>query len=156
MQNNEKKSELNIFLTSIPKVLSSKTSIIIFLLLFVYLVVFGIIGLLPALKVLEPSNTAQLILGNYTNVLSALGAVLSLLASVLVYINMFVLIANRQQIYRQPSIVWRKKLNNCQDKLLIQSNLFARLFFILRTRINRMAAKIALTAKLASIPFIDT
>ncbi|MFT8702710.1 conserved membrane hypothetical protein [Oenococcus oeni] len=77
MQNNEKKSELNIFLTSIPKVLSSKTSIIIFLLLFVYLVVFGIIGLLPALKVLEPSNTAQLILGNYTNVLSALGAAIA-------------------------------------------------------------------------------
>ncbi|MDN6968469.1 hypothetical protein FCS83_07880 [Oenococcus sp. UCMA 17063] len=77
MQNNEKKSELNIFLTSIPKVLSSKISIIIFLILFVYLVIFGILGLLPVFKVLEPTNTAQLILGNYTNVLSALGAAIA-------------------------------------------------------------------------------
>jgi len=56
----------------IPRALSSKTSIVIFIGLFIYLVGFGIIGLfLPAF---EPSATVQLVLGNYTNVTSATGA----------------------------------------------------------------------------------
>jgi amino acid permease len=56
----------------VPRALSSKTSIIIFIGLFIYLVGFGLIGLF--VKSLEPSDTMQLVLGNYTNVTSATGA----------------------------------------------------------------------------------
>ncbi len=63
---------LNAALAAIPGLLASKPSIIFYLLLFVYLVGFGVLGLfVPAL---EPSATLQLVLGNYTNVVSALGA----------------------------------------------------------------------------------
>jgi Na+/H+ antiporter NhaC len=59
-------------LAAVPRALASAPAIIFLLLLFVYLVVLGIIGLfVPAL---EPSATIQLVLGNYTNVTSALGA----------------------------------------------------------------------------------
>ncbi|MDN6900160.1 hypothetical protein DLJ48_04130 [Oenococcus sicerae] len=79
MQNNdsENKSGFSRFLDSIPAVLSSTASIMIFLFLFVYLFIFGLLGFIPGLKFLEPSNTTQLILGNYTNVLSALGAAIA-------------------------------------------------------------------------------
>lgn len=63
------------FLSRIPGLLSSKVSIFIYLFLFFYLVVFG--GLCLIIQPLNgwaPSSDVQLILGNYTNVLSALGA----------------------------------------------------------------------------------
>ena len=60
------------FLNNIPRLLSSKPSIVIFLGLFIYLFGFGMLGLW--VKSLEPSSTMQLILGNYTNVTSATGA----------------------------------------------------------------------------------
>ncbi|HEY0222199.1 hypothetical protein [Lactovum miscens] len=63
------------FLDKIPVVLSSDISIFIFLFLFVYLFLIGVIGLfVPALA---PSSNMQLVLGNYTNVTSALGAAIS-------------------------------------------------------------------------------
>lgn len=63
------------FLQKIPKLLASKVSIFIYLFLFFYLVLFAFLTkLLPSLAGLAPSDSAQLILGNYTNVLSALGA----------------------------------------------------------------------------------
>ena len=63
------------FIDSIPKWLSSKVSIFIYIFLFVYLVLFPALAvILPFMKPLVPTNTTQLILGNYTNVLSALGA----------------------------------------------------------------------------------
>lgn len=59
----------------LAKMLSSKVSIIIYLFLFVYLVVFALLAaLVPALSGIAPSADTQLIMGNYTNVLSALGA----------------------------------------------------------------------------------
>ncbi len=62
-------------LEPIPRVLSSTLSVVIFLILFVYLVIIGLIGLfVPSI---EPTANVQLILGNYTNVLSALGAALA-------------------------------------------------------------------------------
>lgn len=64
--------KLNQILSSVPKILASKPSIIIFIALFIYLVGFGILGLF--FKPLEPSAMIQLILGNYTNVTSATGA----------------------------------------------------------------------------------
>lgn len=62
-------------LAKIPALLSSTPSVFIFIFLFVYLFLFGVVGLfLPAIK---PSNDIQLVFGNYTNVLSALGAALA-------------------------------------------------------------------------------
>lgn len=63
------------WLTKIPALLSSPVSIFIFIFLFIYLVIFGMIGLF--IKQVQPSADMQLILGNYTNVLSALGAALA-------------------------------------------------------------------------------
>ncbi len=55
--------------------LSSKVSIFIYLFLFCYLVIVALIAYaVPALSSMAPTQDAQLILGNYTNVLSALGA----------------------------------------------------------------------------------
>lgn len=63
------------FLDKLPGLLSSRVSIFIYLFLFFYLVVFALLTLIvPALANLSPSSNVQLILGNYTNVLSALGA----------------------------------------------------------------------------------
>lgn len=59
-------------LALVPRALSSKASILIFIGLFIYLVIFGLVGLF--IKPLEPSATMQLVLGNYTNVTSAAGA----------------------------------------------------------------------------------
>ena len=66
---------INSWLSKIPALLSSNTSIFIYLFLFSYLVVFPIIcSVIPFFKHYMPSDMQQLILGNYTNVLSALGA----------------------------------------------------------------------------------
>jgi len=63
------------FFKKIPNMLSSKISLYIFLFLFFYLVLFPIIGMLiPAVNDFFPSTDVQLIFGNYTNVVSALGA----------------------------------------------------------------------------------
>lgn len=63
------------FLNNIPRWLSSKVSIFIYIFLFLYLVIFpAVCALVPAMAGFMPSNMTQLILGNYTNVLSALGA----------------------------------------------------------------------------------
>jgi len=63
---------INALLGTVPGLLASKPAIIFLLVLLVYLFGFGVIGLfIPAL---EPSATLQLVLGNWTNVTSALGA----------------------------------------------------------------------------------
>lgn len=68
-------ASLRQLLAKIPALLSSLPSIFIFVFLFVYLFIFGVIGLfVPSL---EPSSSTQLVFGNYTNVLSALGAALA-------------------------------------------------------------------------------
>ncbi|MBO0441920.1 hypothetical protein [Candidatus Enterococcus ikei] len=70
--------KVNQFLEQIPALLSSKVSIFIYLFLFFYLVVFAVLTMwIPLLKNVQPSANVQLILGNYTNVLSALGASLA-------------------------------------------------------------------------------
>lgn len=67
--------KINQFLEKIPQLLSSKLSIYIYLFLFFYLVIFAILCLfIPVLNPFAPSADVQLVLGNYTNVLSALGA----------------------------------------------------------------------------------
>lgn len=62
-------------LDKIPALLSSTPSIFIFIFLFVYLFIFGLAGLW--VDAIKPSAEVQLIFGNYTNVLSALGAALA-------------------------------------------------------------------------------
>jgi cell division protein FtsB len=71
------------FLEFIPRALSSTVSIFIFIFLFVYLILFGLIGLVATS--IAPSAEAQLILGNYTNVTSALGAAIAAGASTAVH-----------------------------------------------------------------------
>ena len=63
------------FLQKIPVILSSTASIAIYLFLFFYLVIYALAcAVVPALHDYQPSSSMQLIMGNYTNVLSALGA----------------------------------------------------------------------------------
>ena len=63
------------FLQKIPGILSSTVSIAIFLFLFAYLVLYALVSaVVPGLQAYQPSSSMQLIMGNYTNVLSALGA----------------------------------------------------------------------------------
>lgn len=71
------------FLALIPRMLSSTISIFIFIFLFVYLILFGLIGLFTTS--IAPSSETQLILGNYTNVTSALGAAIAAGASTAVH-----------------------------------------------------------------------
>ena len=62
----------------IPSILSSGPSIFIFLFLFFYLVIYAFICILiPKLNPYAPSNDLQLVMGNYTNIVSALGASLA-------------------------------------------------------------------------------
>ena len=69
---------MNKKLSFIPKLLSSIISIAIFIFLFFYLFLFPLITMvIPALEGARPSDNTQLVLGNYTNVLSALGASLA-------------------------------------------------------------------------------
>ena len=68
-------SKFQKMLAAIPRVLSNNVSIFIYLFLFCYLVLWALLTkLVPALQAAAPSSDSQLILGNYTNVLSALGA----------------------------------------------------------------------------------
>ena len=63
------------FLQRIPALLASTASIAIYLFLFVYLVIYALLSaVVPALQPYQPSSSMQLVMGNYTNVLSALGA----------------------------------------------------------------------------------
>jgi hypothetical protein len=63
------------FLDKIPVWMASKISIFIYLFLFFYLVIFAVICVVvPDISHWTPTANAQLVLGNYTNVLSALGA----------------------------------------------------------------------------------
>ena len=72
------KKHVSSLLAKIPSVLASGPSIFIYLFLFFYLVIYAFVCLLvPRLAPYAPSNDVQLIMGNYTNVLSALGASLA-------------------------------------------------------------------------------
>lgn len=59
----------------IPDWLNSELSMFIYLFLFFYLIVLAMFAIfIPGLSFLKPSSDMQLIWGNYTNVLGALGA----------------------------------------------------------------------------------
>ncbi len=65
-------------LQKIPAWLSSRISIFIFMALFFYLVIFALLcNFVPSMDSYSPTSDSQLILGNYSNVLSGLGAALA-------------------------------------------------------------------------------
>lgn len=89
----------NEFLKKIPVWMSSKVSIFIYLFLFLYLVLFALICyVIPALNVYAPSQDTQLILGNYTNVLSALGASIAAGSGVAIHSKIKTLHANHEKL----------------------------------------------------------
>lgn len=75
--------EVDKFLTDFSRALASKISIFVLIAIGVYVIGFGVLGLV--FKSLEPSVNTQLLLGNYTNVTSALGATIAAGASVATY-----------------------------------------------------------------------
>lgn len=73
----------------LPDWLNSGVSMFIYLFLFFYLVVFALFTIfIPELSSLKPSSDMQLIWGNYTNVLSALGASIAAGSGVTVHKNL--------------------------------------------------------------------
>lgn len=75
--------EIDEFLSAFSKALASKAAIFILIFIGIYILGFGVLGLV--FKPLEPSVSMQLLLGNYTNVTSALGATIAAGASVATY-----------------------------------------------------------------------
>ena len=75
--------EVDDFLSAFSKGLASKTAIFVLIFIGIYIIGFGVLGLV--FKSLEPSVNTQLLLGNYTNVTSALGATIAAGASVATY-----------------------------------------------------------------------
>lgn len=103
---------INDFLKKIPVWLSSKISIFIYLFLFVYLVLFALLCyLIPAFNTYAPSQDTQLILGNYTNVLSALGASIAAGSGVAIHKKIKTLHANHEKLQETIDSL-HKKLDN--------------------------------------------
>ena len=108
---------MNNFLNKIPKLISSKVSIFIYLFLFCYLVIFAIVCLIiPSLDIFAPSEEMQLILGNYTNVLSALGASIAAGSGVFIHSKMKTLHDNHQKLQETMDELHKKI-----DKLSVEN-----------------------------------
>lgn len=104
-------------LKKIPKLLSSKVSIFIYIFLFFYLFVLPVVAfLIPSLEGVKPSDTTQLILGNYTNVLSALGASLAAGSGVAVQTKVVQMQKNYDHL-KQSHQELKKSLDNSHDKI---------------------------------------
>lgn len=101
------------FLGFIPRALSSTPSILIFIFLLFYLVIFGIIGLFD--KQLAPSTSSQLILGNYTNVVSALGAAIAAGASTR-HVRQIKDLHDKHDALKQSLDELHKKVDQINDK----------------------------------------
>jgi len=111
---NEKKST---FLEKIPIWLSSKTSIMIYMFLFFYLVVFALLSIvIPDINHLQPTATVQLILGNYTNVLSALGASIAAGGGVIIGSHVKKL-HQKNEVLHKTVIDLHKKMDEISDKI---------------------------------------
>ncbi|MGM5630231.1 hypothetical protein O2K51_04955 [Apibacter raozihei] len=90
---------LNRVFSQIPAVLSSKLSIFIYLFLFFYLVIFALMcAIIPTWKEYAPSDTSQLIFGNYTNVLSALGASIAAGSGIVIHKNIRMIHQNHKEL----------------------------------------------------------
>ena len=109
------KSSTN-FLSKIPIWLSSKTSIFIYIFLFFYLVIFAIFCVvIPDISHLQPSNNAQLVLGNYTNVLSALGASIAAGGGVIIHSHVKVLHQKHEKLQKSIDEL-HEKLDKISEK----------------------------------------
>ncbi len=75
METEKKRSWLDKMLEVIPRAMASRLSVFIFLFLFFYLVIYTLLCIIvPGLDSYAPDDNVQVVLGNYTNILSALGA----------------------------------------------------------------------------------
>lgn len=109
--------KMNLFLQKIPAILSSKISILIYLFLFFYLVIWALLGeVVPLLKPYEPTDTAQLILGNYTNVLSALGASIAAGTGAAIHTHVKTLHKSHDELMQSVSDL-HKKIDMLEQKL---------------------------------------
>ncbi len=96
-------------LQKIPTWLSSKISIFIFLVLFFYLVIFAILcTLVPSINDYAPTSDTQLLLGNYSNVLSALGAALAAGSGVAIHSSVKKLHENHRQMQAHIDALHKK------------------------------------------------
>jgi cell division protein FtsB len=101
------------FLDKIPVWMASKTSIFIYLFLFFYLVIFAILCVtVPGISHWTPSANSQLVLGNYTNVLSALGASIAAGAGVVIHTKVKDLHEKHDELHKK-----HEKLHHTIDKL---------------------------------------
>ena len=104
------------FLQKIPAILSSTVSIAIYLFLFVYLVVYALVSAtVPALQAYQPTNTMQLVMGNYTNVLSALGASIAAGTGVVVHSSMKKLHQRHEELQKSIAEL-HEKLDRLEGK----------------------------------------
>lgn len=104
----------NRILRKVIVIISGKVSIFIYLFLFFYLVIFAIACyFIPPLEKFAPSEIIQLILGNYTNVLSALGASIAAGSGVFIHHKVKTLHEHNQKL--QNSI---DELNKKMDKII--------------------------------------
>ncbi len=105
---------MNKFLGKIPKWLSSRVSIFIYIFLFAYLVIFAVICfVIPGMSDMGPSSDVQLILGNYTNVLSALGASIAAGSGVAIHSRVKKMHENHENLRRSVD-----ELHSKLDKLV--------------------------------------
>ena len=89
-------------LEKVPSLISSKASIILYIFLFFYLVVFALLCIVfPFLGDFIPSDRVQLILGNYTNVLSALGASIAAGSGVLIHEKVKTMHENHKNLHKK-------------------------------------------------------
>jgi hypothetical protein len=100
---------------TLSAVLSGRLSIIIYIALFFYLVIFPAISLIPGCEFLMPTTAAMLIGGNYTNVLSALGASISAGAGVAVAAHIHKLHASHKQLTKSIADL-HVKIDNLNNK----------------------------------------
>lgn len=89
----------------------------IYIFLFFYLFLFPIITMvIPALEGAKPSDTTQLVLGNYTNVLSALGASLAAGSGAIVHSKVKEMKVNHDHL-KQSHDEMKESIAQLHDKL---------------------------------------
>jgi hypothetical protein len=100
--------ELSKFLQAIPRIMNSRVSIVIYIVMFVYLVIIPLLAFIPGLEWLMPSTPAMLIGDNYTSVLAALGASIAAGTGVAVHHHIAKLSENHQKLSDSVEELHRK------------------------------------------------
>ena len=103
-------------LDRLPGILSSQVSIFIYLFLFFYLVVYAMLcAAIPPLNSYAPSSNVQLVMGNYTNVLSALGASIAAGTGVATHANIKKLHENHRKMQQSLDALHAKMDQMAKD-----------------------------------------